>query len=90
MAIWQALKELKQLTKMNTVLLIHFVAAIQAVANVDAQGKKVFLARVEIKSLPTKGIKVILQWVIPHCRLIRNEKADYLTNMDSHKKTTTK
>jgi ribonuclease HI len=88
MAIWQALKELNKqyLEKKNVVLLIDSVAAIQAVANEDSQDKKVILARYEIKSLQTEGVKVVLQCVPSHCRQLGNEKADYLAKMGSHKK----
>jgi ribonuclease HI len=88
MAMWQALKELneQQLIRKNIVLLIDLVAAIQAVVNEESQDKKVILARFEIKFLQTKGVKMILQWVPSHCRLLGNEKADCLLKMGSHKK----
>jgi ribonuclease HI len=72
MAIWQALKELNKqhLARKNAVLLIDSVAAIQAVVNEDSQDKKIILARYEIKSLQTKGVKVMLQWVPSHCGLL--------------------
>jgi hypothetical protein len=56
------------------------------VANEDSQDKKVILARYEIKSLQTKGVKVMLQWVPSHCGLLGNEKADYLAKLGSHTK----
>jgi ribonuclease HI len=70
MAISQALKELNKqhLARKNIVLLIDSVAAIQAVRNTsnkESQYKKIILARYEIKSLQTKGVKVMLQWVHP-------------------------
>jgi hypothetical protein len=51
----------QQIARKNVVLLIVSVAAIQAVANEDSQNKKVILARYKIKSLQTKGVKVMLQ-----------------------------
>jgi ribonuclease HI len=86
--IWKALEEFnkQQLARKNVVLLIDYVAVIQAVANEDSQNKKVILARYEIRSRQTKGVKVMLQWVSSHCGLIGNEKADYLAKMGSNKK----
>jgi ribonuclease HI len=87
MAIWQALKELNKqhVARKNVVLLIDSIAAIQAVANEESQDKKVIFARCEIKSLQTKGVKVMLQCVPSHCGLLGNEKADYLAMLDLHK-----
>jgi ribonuclease HI len=90
MVIWQALKELNKqhLARKNVVLLIDSVAAIQAVDNnEESQDKKIILARYKIKSLQTKGVKVMLQWVPSHCGLLGNKKADYLAKLGSHKKT---
>jgi ribonuclease HI len=83
MAIWQALKELNKqhLARKDVVLLIDSVAAIQAVTNEESQDKNIILARYEIKSLQTKGVKVMLQWVPSHCGLLGNEKADFLAKL---------
>jgi ribonuclease HI len=88
MATWQAFKDInkRHLARKNVVLLIDSVAAIQAVANEEYKDKKIVLARYEIKSLQTKGVKVILQWVPSHCGLLGNEKADFLAKLGSHKK----
>jgi ribonuclease HI len=51
-------------------------------ANVESQYKKIILARYEIISLQTKGVKVMLQWVPSHYGLLGNEKVDYLAMMD--------
>jgi ribonuclease HI len=56
------------------------------VANEESQNKNIILARYEIKSLQTKGVKVMLQWVPSLCGLLGNEKADYLAKLGSHKK----
>jgi hypothetical protein len=51
-------KELNKqnLARKNVVLLVDFIAAIQAVANEESQDKKVILARYKIKSLQTKAV----------------------------------